>query len=221
MHEEPSEIVNHRSVFKTSMKPKIPQFVCSLSTASLLVHHLREGWLQYWHLYICGKLESAQLLQWLSWSVGYPALLDLRAYAWKERATSQFGSSGCFQMILYVLKKIPLKSLAHTFSIQFCNSRLVSSRTTSVLVPFDISSLLTLAQGIFRNAISNEPLNPKTTGQWCTDDVVPPLLKPPWHRRTSGMEWAVWRSGVYWYPPILRWNLCFRNYFLEGNKPVQ
>ena len=43
MHEEPSESVNHRSVFKTSMKPKNPQFVGCLSTASLLVHHLREG----------------------------------------------------------------------------------------------------------------------------------------------------------------------------------
>ena len=43
MNEEQSESVNHWSVFKPSMKPKNPQFVRSLSTASLLVHHLREG----------------------------------------------------------------------------------------------------------------------------------------------------------------------------------
>ena len=42
MNEEQSESVNHRSVIKPSMKPKNPQSVRSLSTASFLVYHLRE-----------------------------------------------------------------------------------------------------------------------------------------------------------------------------------
>ena len=42
MNEEQSESVNHRSVIKPSMKPKNPQFVRSLSTASFLAYHLRE-----------------------------------------------------------------------------------------------------------------------------------------------------------------------------------
>ena len=87
--------------------------VCSLWTESLLVRHLYKGEKS---LIIkvdsntslcCSKQESAQsslpmhhryvlsekgwldarLLQWLSWPVGYPALLNLEAYARKERVT--------------------------------------------------------------------------------------------------------------------------------------
>ena len=106
-----SESVNHRSFVKKfrEAEPRIgynldKQCVWSLWTARLLVRHLREGRgcslrltaiRQYIYVVanqnlrnlhwqgIIGRLDT-RLLRWLSWPVGYPALLNLQDYAWKE-----------------------------------------------------------------------------------------------------------------------------------------
>ena len=78
------------------------------------------------------------VLQWLSWPVGYPALLNLQAYTWKEHVTGHSENIWKFNMLPNHTPQAHsqnvsthLNSLAHTFFFQLCSCRLVSTSTSS------------------------------------------------------------------------------------------